>query len=441
MATPIIQSEDRELDSGKRRQLQANAADAVRNFAVASWALRKHLDFVSRFHFKCKTGDDETDRQVESLVEEWSLAENCDVAGRHSLSRFIRLKEARACVDGDILTIMLADGRLQAVESDRIRQLDVSAFAQAYMTGASLTDDPPGWINGVRVDKYGKALEYAVCRRRSGGYEFERAVNANWALFHGYFDRFDQVRGISPLAPGLNSLRDVYENFDYALAKAKVSQLFGIAFYSDKPQATGIVEEDDDGDSDEPKYKVNLGGGPMALELEPGDKAEVIESKQPSDQFQSFTQSVIQVALKALDIPFCFYDESHTNFYGSKAAVTLYIESCKPKRNALRAHLDRIIRWKIQQWVLEGKLSLPTIETVDNVTFEWVHAGLPWWDPAKEIAADVAAVESGLRSRTEIRKERYGDDWGDVIEQLAAENEKMKELGCSSRTPKIRRNQ
>lgn len=433
VSTPVIRSEDQELNSAQRRQMQSQAGDVVRNFAIASWAVRKHLDFVSRFSFQAQTGNDVVDTQIEELVREFSEQGNCEVTRRHDLFRFIRLFEARACVDGDVGAIKLSNGMLQAVESDRIRQpLGNDAFVSP-ITG-EVDSAEPGWVHGVNCTKWGAANAYAVWKRSANGYVFERNIAARNFILHGYFDRFDQVRGITPLASGLNSLQDVYENFDYALAKAKVSQLFGIAFFSDRQQAAGIVEEEseDDEDSEEPRYKVDFKQGPMAIELDPGDKAEILESNQPSDQFQNFTQSIIQVALKSLDIPFCFYDESHTNYYGSKAAVVLYIESCKHKRKNLQNVLNEITRWKIAQWVLEGRLVLPSGMDASNVTFEWIHAGLPWWDPSKEIAADVAAVDSGLRTRTEIRKERFGDNWEDVIREKAKEDKLMTELGIQT---------
>jgi hypothetical protein len=55
------------------------------------------------------------------------------------------------------------------------------------------------------------------------------------------FDRFDQLRGISPLAAAINTLRGTYEGFDYALAKAKVAQMFALAFYREAVNRAGAL--------------------------------------------------------------------------------------------------------------------------------------------------------------------------------------------------------
>src|SRR2546423_10584061 len=79
-------------------------------------------------------------------------------------------------------------------------------------------------------------------------------------------------------------------------------------------------EEDEDGEP-KPRYPgLDFGRGGVMLDLDPGDEAKVIESQTPSDQFQGFTQAMIMVALKALDIPFVFFDESHAAYSGARLA-------------------------------------------------------------------------------------------------------------------------
>jgi capsid protein len=82
----------------------------------------------------------------------------------------------------------------------------------------------------VRAEKAGRPIEFCNCQRgkttdagSNAAFSFERIVPARNFYHFGYFDRFDQVRGIAPLATAVNTLRDTYEGMDYALAKMKVS--------------------------------------------------------------------------------------------------------------------------------------------------------------------------------------------------------------------------
>lgn len=417
-ASSALSSEDAKLTAGKRKVLQGAARDLSRNFSIAAWAIRKHLDFVSSFKFQSRTGDAGLDREIERLMSWWGRPENCDVAGRHGLPRMLRLAEERRTVDGDVFLLKLTGqrvrGKLQAIESDRV----IDPRDDTGRSGAT-------WVHGVNVNDAGRALGFAVHKRVRGGkgLEMDRVVAARNVIHHGFFDRFDQVRGVSPLAPAVNVFRDVYEAADYALAKAKVSQMFGLVFYREALDAAGTLDNSTD------PYEVDFGRGPVLLDLEPGDKAEFLESKTPATEFQSFAQLMISVALKSLDIPFSFFDESFTNFYGSRGALLHYQKACEAKRADVRDVLRKLTAWRMSLWIDDGVLSLPAGLGVSDLNWEWIPAGLAWWDPAKEIRGDVEAINAGLRTRSEIRAEKYGDDWIDVVDQLAREREALEERG------------
>ena len=320
-ASPAIRtvSEDRILQPTQRAKLDANAQDIHRNFAVAQWAVRRHLDYVATFQFHGRTNspklteeqNDAFNDQLEMWFAKWSLAYNCDAAGRHRFSKLIRLTELQAVLRGDCGLLKLSDGSVQGIETDRIRN-------------PQGTDNvSPDWVHGVKVDDRGRAKAYAIHKRQTWGYyQLERIVGAQNLILHGYFARFDQVRGISPIVTALNPFRDVYENFDLALAKAKVEQLFALAFYREANDAAGeLTAVDEDGTTtsstaapSKANYQIDFGKGPVVLDLDPGDRAEFLSGSSPSANLQAFTQPVLTVGRKALDIPFSFFDESHTNF-------------------------------------------------------------------------------------------------------------------------------
>jgi capsid protein len=420
-------SEDLILDSAKRHKLQATALDIGRNFSIAKWMVRRHLDYVASFDFHARFGDEATDIQAERLMYRWFAKENCDRAGRHPFWRIVRLLELMRTVAGDVGTMKLADARLQCIEGDRVRN----------PTGTTTDGEHAKWVHGVKLDAGGAATHYAISKRRTyGGFEHERIVPASNFILHGHFDRFDQVRGISPVASALNPLRDVYENFDYALAKAKVTQLFALAITSKRLTDTGgednvTVTETEDTETGltRNKYEVDFGKGPVKLELDEGDEAKFLESATPSTQFQDFTQLVIQVALKALDIPFSFYDESHTNFFGSRAAWLHYERSCIFKRRDLLDVLNDITKWRLMLFVLDGELKLPRGVSLDEHPWEWVPLGMPWWDPSKEINGDLAAIRAGLDNPQRITKDRGKGDWYDNVDEIAKATAYARERG------------
>lgn len=424
VATGVLRSEDKELQPAGRRDMLANARDLWRNFAIAAWAIRKHLDYVATFSFQSRNNDKALDSRVEELVGWWSRRANFDVARRHSLRRFTRMLEARKTTDGDVFALKHASGRVQGVEGDRVR------------TPHGL---PPGvaadeLTHGVQVDRYGAARAYSVCRRRKwGGFEFDRMVSSRHMLQHAAWEpcRFDQVRGVTPLSSAMNNLRDTKDVVEYAVAKAKVAQLFGLVIYSDGDDSVGnhsIVESGastaSDTDETEDKYVVDMGKGPFKLELQGRDRAAWLSNPVGSSDLAVFLKSVIMIALKSLDIPYSFFDESHTNYSGQRQAWLQYDQSAGEKRKDLQEILDPLLAWRLGLWIRDGLLELPEGMTLGQLRWEWVPKGIPWIDPLKEIKAFIAALDAKLMSRQRILK-AWGEDWWEVVDEIDAEEERL----------------
>ncbi len=412
-----LKSADAMLPARSRQQLTANARDLDQNYAVAAWMIRRHLDYIASFNFRATTADPLTNQRIEALVAEHSRPGNCDIARRHGLARLLRLAEARRTIDGDCLLVKYSSGHMQAVESDRIRDPQNVDTLKAEYT------------QGVRHTAAGMATGYAVHNRTpSGQYEYQRTVQAQNTFFLAYYQRFDQIRGISPLAVAVNPLRDTYENFDYALARAKVSQLFGLVFYRD-----GGDSFDDIGDTESDGaggYDVSFGDGPVKLDLDPGDRAEFLESKTPAREFVDFNQTMISLAMKALDLPYSFYSENFTNFFGSRAALLHYQKSAENKRADLIELLNQITAWWLTSDVAAGKIAPPP--SGGEITWEWIPTGMPWWKPGEEIAAEVAAIQSGLRTRSEILKSRpIPIDFREHVDRLAEEETYLRKRNVS----------
>jgi len=410
-------SEDNTLPAWQRNKLTATVRDVQRNFSVASWAIRKHLDYVSTFSFQAKTGDPDLNRRVEELMAWWSQPRNCDVRKQHSLARFIRLAEQSRTIDGDVFIVRLRTGQLQAVESDRVK--DPSS-------GQPPNLDLSNTVQGVMLDKAGAPRGYIINKRSntySGSLTFEKVVRAANTFHLGYYDRFDQVRGISRLAAAINTYQDLYEGLTYALCKAKVSQLFGLVTYRDADSALGSIDSEVD-DQGHTEYEIDFGVGPFHLDLDEGDKAEILESKNPSKELQDFSGIMIALALKALDIPMSFYQENFSNYSGSRQALLQYEQSAQVKRQDVRDLLDWVTAWKIREWIRSGILQLPAGMDERSIRWDWVGHGLPWIDPLKEVSAQVKAIEAGIMSRQEVAKSQ-GKDWFDIQEQLAEEKRIM----------------
>lgn len=414
-------SEDLQLRDLPRRQLTSNLRDLDRNFSLAGWMVRRHLDYVATFNFRSKTGNKDLDTEINKWHRWWSLPGNCDLAGRHSLHDLTRLWEARRVIDGDVLTNRVKNGKLQTIEGDRIMTFGGPAIPFDELG----IKDPENVINGVYVDEDGRAKMYMCFKRHPlwTGLRWDKAIPARFADLLGSYGRYDQIRGISQLASAANSMRDVYEALDYASTKAKIAQFFALAVTRAASDNFGEQQEregeiDAEADPNKPRYDIDVSGPGAIVDLEPGDKMEVLESEQPSVEFQNFTKLEIMLAIKSLDLPFCFFDEANTNYSGARMAGMQYLESCKTPQRQIRTLLDKQTRWRLGLAVADGEITLPSKMTVRDLEWEYTHAGQPLYDPMREIGASVIAINACLSSE-EREAKKLGLDVYELIDERA----------------------
>lgn len=422
IAEPHSGSEDDVLPRHKRKELVAQSRDIERNIALYGWAIRKHLDYVTTFRFLPKSGDKGLDRKIGDFVtEKWSAPENFDVAGINSSEDFLRLFEMRRLVDGDCGVLRLRTGHTQAIEGDRV------ANPTSEMDILQGTPEAPRrWVQGVEITPYGRHLNYAIHKRASAGLfgnstEFETVVSANDMTLFAYRNRFDQTRGISPMAPAVNSLIDIYEGMDYALQKMKLSQLMAMAIFKGDIN----IKQDQYGTYD----KLKFGRGIKIIPLQPGERAEILESRTPSQEMQNYVELQIQFGLKAIDIPYSFFKENFSNYSGSRQALVMYSESARNRRRSIVRVLNQLTRWRIALAVIDRELPPAAL----GAYWRWQPAGVPWIDPEKEAKANTAALANGTTSRTRIAAQQ-GDDLEEIFEELAAEQKLADQYGIKLST-------
>lgn len=430
IGTGLIRTEDNELNIADRKVLLSSAQQLYRNFALVRWMIARHLDYVSTFTFQAKTKSPELNARLELLVSQWSKRENFEASGRFSRAKFTRMAELQRTLNGDFGILKLRNAKLQGIEGDRIR---------TPMGGLPGDLNPVDFIHGVRTNDYGRHIAYCVCRRGrwndagggSGRYEFERVIPARNLILFGYLDRFDQVRGVSPLAAAMNTYADCYEAFDYALMRMKISQIFGAVFTrgtideNDPLDQTQETTDEDDAETDvaDPRYgKIKWGGSPVQLDLDPGDDLKFVESHNPSTEFQAFAQTMIQISLKALDIPYSFFAENFSNYSGARQALLQYEQAAKVKRGDVQELLNEITLWRLALWTQDGPLSDVRL---DDLAWQWVPSGLPWIDPLKEVQAQLAALGAGLTSRQRILRDTGDSDFDAVVAELKYESETL----------------
>lgn len=426
------------LKRHERKRGERLTNDVLDNYPLAGWMIRRHLDAVSSFYFDVDKAAGDNRKVVMDLLREHGKARNFDAAKRHSRDEAMRLFEMNKVLDGDSLMAKITAksspryGSVQLVEGSQITK--PSDFPKSWNTTDKFRE-PRFTDQGLELDSFGGAKSFIVCKYARGQrvLKFDRRVLARNAIYSGYFDRYQQTRGISPLLCAMNQLLDIKEGMEYILLKIKLHALFGYAITQDAidsadglPSTSEDVEDEcpgEDGVSQaDVSREIDISNGPFGLNLIPGENVKTIESETPPESVRDYTGLAIRCALLALDIPYTFFDGRSASFSHIIADRKMYEESIRSKRGKNEEVMEQYLDWKVQMWIDDGDIKGTTYEELRPLVH--VHPRpSPWLDKMSEIQASEREVALGLKSIPTLGKERNVD----VFAELEKQSEYLKQ--------------
>ena len=424
---------DVSLNVAKRKKGEYKAQDVLENIPLAGWMIRRHLDAVSSFYVDVDSGvDEDIAKRIKDLFAWHGKAKNFDASRRHSIDEAFRLFELNKVIDGDSLMVKINRqnshryGAIQLVEGSRItRPSDLPPF----LSGVDRDGFKKVSEHGLELDRFGGVKSYIVTRYNNHNRRlvYDKRVMARDAIYSGYFNRYCQTRGESPLLCAINQLLDIKEGMEYILLKIKLHALFGYAVTKDAVEGIGdglpssaqeVVDQDanyeDDDDADVSR-EIDISGGPFGLNLLEGEKIQTIESETPPESVKAYTELAIRSALLALDIPFSFFDAGGSNFAKVIADRKMYEISAESKRAKNMAAYEEYVDWKLGMWTQDGTLDIPYTEIRDMVHVR--STPTPWLDKESEIAAEERAIALGIKTIPDLGRERGVDVYENLERQ------------------------
>ena len=450
------------LPDSQRKKMLATVQDQVRNASTAAWMVRKHLDYVSRFRFQFRTGKIKTDKLVNRIMDWHGRPGNFDVSGRLGREEMFRLFEAEKVTAGDAGILKVNDNgafRCQAVESDMITYPKLGAMkpgkGESY---ESLDAKLLGAVNkntGIVLStlRSGMVDKYCICNRGWDGKQvaFDHLEAASNVIFGAYYTRFgSQWRGVSPLSTAINSIQDMAEGIEWNLLKSKVHSVFGVAIMRDYASgatdqeevssfgaAAGITTGTDEAlltASETPEGTKSISSSLQKLtpdsmlmvDMDTKGRIDTIESRTPSNEFQSFMQIVMRIAMLALDIPYTAYDASTGSFSSMIADQNVYDVACRWKRDKNRWARHDYSDWLLAQiWnAPDDPWSLKQVAEADGFSLdglkfetEWIAIGQPWLQKLSEVSGDIMSISSLIDNPIDICQRR-GTDIFDNIDKM-----------------------
>jgi hypothetical protein len=441
-----ITAEHVQLPASKRSKLLATVQDQVRNAATLAWMVRHHLDYVARFRFQFRSGNEQLDSLMERYFDWHGRPANFDIARRLGREEAFRMFEAEKVTAGDAAMVMLATGQLQAVESDMIAFPKIGPREKRGVYGkvpkeVALVDKD----TGVLINNYGAIDKFCICNRGWDGKQvaFDHLEGFENVIFDGYFTRFSsQVRGISPLSTAVNTIQDLYEGFEWNLLKAKIHAIFGVAIMRDYA-ATGSDQEEvsslgaasgiTTGTDEAMTQAAETDAGTKSIssslqkltpdsllmvDMDTRGRIEMLESSTPSNEFQAFSEMMTRIAMLALDIPYSAFNTAQSSFSAMIADNNLYEVSCRHKRDKNKWKRHEYSDWLIRrEWEAPGAWELKAAAEAAGITrlrdlqekVEWIPSGAPWLQKLQEVQGDIKAISCALDNPIDICQRRGGD--------------------------------
>ena len=425
-----VNTDTENTDKTQRDLIKARARYLEDNSDIAGAAVGGIIRNVVGTGIKpqARTGNDELNKQIESLWQEWTRAENCDITGQQTFEELQALLLRRKIVDGEILIKKTVSKKgkfplkLQVIKSDLLSQ---------YMLTAPKTGNVIR--SGVELDAYLKPLAYWIDKKSPDGfiqYDPDR-VPAGEIIHLWTRKQPDQIRGISDLAPIIKRLKDTQDYLDAETIAARIAACFSV-FITTSTGTPGTVGRIGNNRDPEGKKLQSIRPG-MIKYLAPGEEVQTANPSRGMANARDYISIQERLAGAGLGLSYELMsrDFNKASFSSARQGMLEDRKTFEPMQNYLAAHLCApIYREWMDLCVMAGLLNIPDYaqNREKYQQCEWVTPGWAWIDPSKEVQADINALQNAGKTLSQWCAER-GYDWREQLEQMALEKQTAESMG------------
>jgi lambda family phage portal protein len=378
-------------------------------------------------------------RLMEEAWRRWCRADTCDVAGRLSFHGFEMMIAGSLPESGECLIRIVRQpmgaGRVPlALELIEAHQLDEEK------SGVS---DRPGheWRLGVEINQWGRPTRYAILTRHPGDVELglnrrgaqEKHVYVDAAdMIHVYMpERIGQNRGVPWLASVITTVHNLaeYEKAHWTRKRVQAASLGWIR----TPEGELIGDAVENG-----QQLFNTEPGSWNI-LDPGQEPVAPDFGPDDGQYDNVVRNLSRRFAAGFG---CSYetlsrDFSQTNYSSSRLSILEDRDHWRVVQSVIiQVFHQRVFEEWLRAAALVGELPSPAFN--DYWTRperynapRWQARSWSWVDPQKEMKALEMARTLLLQSHSEQIAEYSGEQFEQVMAQIARENELKDSLGLS----------
>lgn len=295
---------------------------------------------------------------------------------------------------------------------------------EADLLPFELTDADRGIVQGVQKNAWGQPVAYHLFKSHPGDALalFMRAerdtkqVPADRITHLKFIRRIRQTRGVSVLHGILHRLDDIKDYEESERIAARVAAAL-TAFIKRSPDFAGQVQ------ATQGDRSFEMAPGMVFDNLLPGEEVGTIGSNRPNPGLEPFRDAMMRACAAGTGTNPSSISKKYDGSYSAQRQGMVesapgyaklrgyFIEAYK------RPSYERFVRMAIAA----GRARIPAnVDPARIYDCDIRGPGMPWIDPLKEVQADIKAIESGLKSRAQVIRDRGGDP-AVVDEQIAAD--------------------
>jgi lambda family phage portal protein len=431
LSNPIIRSRVRQLI--RDFPYLARAANIMVDYSIGAGIM---------FQSKARGPGGKPDKRRIQLIEDamrWWMDE-ADAAGKLHFNEIMRLTKRQDLESGEFVVV-----KTYPKTQNRYLPFALQVYEADWLSGAHDTYGSGGIGLGSNPgDKETRqGIEYEKLTGRVTGYWFmdpyyggkEVYVPAEQVV-HGFDTlRPQQLRGVSPFAPGVLVARDLSDYMDAEMDTAKMAAKY-LAFVKTPDPAFRQDALSISGTS--------ASGAPQKIEemenaiieyLRPGEEVTISDHNRPGATFAPFVRLVLTMLSITTGAPYELISGDYQGLNYSTARIVRndFSQQLRPIAvRHIRQYAMPSLRTFMDVAVLSGKLTLPGYwqDPRRYQECEWQPPGMEAVDPLREAKSQIEAISYGLKSPQEVARER-GRDLEDVYEEIKAAKEMAKDMGLT----------
>jgi lambda family phage portal protein len=401
---------------------------------------------------------------TESAFRSFAESREFDVRGQLDLALQTRQVLHSVLLNGESLALPLWNPtdrtrrrwatQMQLIEADRLSNPDLGM-------------DSDGLRGGIKVNKFGRPLGYYIQSAHPGDRFYLYGVDQHrwtyvpaetaWGrkrVLHCFdAERVDQKRGRPALTAVMKQFRmlDRYQSTEMQSAVINAVIAAFLETPLDGQAASELLGTNEGCSKENAKLKAYTElqkdaalplDGSLVMTLPPGTKMNAWSPNRPSDAFGPFIEAVIRNIAAGVNLPYelLMKDFSKVNYSSARAALLEAWRLFATHRYWLKVFwLDEVLKLWMEEAIAYGDIVVQgEVLTLDQYLSNqyayskcnWIWPGRGWVDPVKEAQAAEIRMNAGL-STLQRECAEQGLDWEEVLEQRAAERERMAELGVS----------